>query len=488
MMALKDIVYRVSLKSVSGDMNDSVTGITFDSRAVNKGDLFVAVRGTATDGHLYIDKALEKGASAIVCEELPADLKEGVTWIEVENSAKALGLIASNYYNNPSSRLSIIGVTGTNGKTTTVSLLFRLFSKLGYKCGLLSTVVNRIGTEEVKATHTTPDALQLNELLDRMAKEGCTHVFMEASSHALVQERMAGLAFRGAVFSNISHDHLDYHGTFEEYIKAKKKLFDELPKGAFALVNADDRRANVMLQNTKASKKSFSLKSMSDYKARVLSNTLEGLELDIDNKVGWYRLIGDFNAYNLLAVYSVAVELGEDPEEVLTALSELKPAPGRFEHVPNKLGITAIVDYAHTPDALENVLATIKEVRTTNEQVITVVGCGGDRDKAKRPLMAEIACRFSDKVILTSDNPRTEDPERIIKDMQEGVSASNYRKAMSITNRREAIKAALGMAQAGDIVLVAGKGHETYQEIDGIRHDFDDKKVIADVLARLSSE
>lgn len=486
-MALKDIVYRVSLKSVSGDMNRSVTGITFDSRNVGEGDLFVAVRGTATDGHLYIDKAISQGAAAVVCEKLPEQLQEGLTWIEVEDSAKALGLIASNFYDKPSARLSIIGITGTNGKTTAVTLLHRLFTSLGYKCGMLSTVVNLVGDKEIKATHTTPDAIQLNELLKKMADEACTYVFMEASSHALVQERMAGLTFRGAVFSNISHDHLDYHGTFEEYIKAKKKLFDELPAGAFALVNADDRRANVMLQNTKASKKSFSLKSMSDYKARVLSNTLEGLELDIDNKVGWYRLIGDFNAYNLLAVYGVAVELGEDPDEVLTALSELKPAPGRFEHVPNKMNITAIVDYAHTPDALENVLSTIKEVRTGNEQVITVVGCGGDRDKAKRPLMAEIACRFSTRVIFTSDNPRTEDPEQIIKDMQEGVSPSNYRKAMAIANRREAIKAALGMAQSGDIVLVAGKGHETYQEINGVRHDFDDKKIIAEVLTKLSS-
>ena len=443
MAELKDILYKVSLLEVAGTTDINIAAIHFDSRKVVAGSLFVAVKGTQSDGHEYIDMAIEKGAVAVVFQEKPTLVKEGVTYIQVENSARALGLIASNFYGNPSGKLKVVAVTGTNGKTTTVTLLHKLFMELGYNVGMLSTVNNKINNTVLAATHTTPDAIAMNELFQQMLKQGCTHCFMEASSHAIDQERMAGVILAGAIFTNITHDHLDYHKTFDEYIKVKKRLFDDLPSSAFALVNVDDKRGLVMLQNTKGSKNTFALKTMCDFKAKVLSNTIHGLELEIASKNVWFKLIGDFNAYNILGVYAAAVLLEENSDEVLTILSDLQPAPGRFEQVVTPVKITAIVDYAHTPDALENVLSTIKTLRTGNENVITVIGCGGNRDKTKRPLMAEIACRFSDKVILTSDNPRNEIPEEIIKDMQKGVSPSNYKKACRDNRQKRGYKSSL---------------------------------------------
>lgn len=490
MAKLKDILYKVSLRSTVGDTDVEASALTFDSRQVEAGSVFVAIAGTQVDGHQYMAKAVEQGAVAIVCQHLPDSTQAGVTYVEVNDSAEALGIMASNFYGNPSSKMKVVGVTGTNGKTTVVTLLQQLFIKLGYNTGLLSTVNNKINEKVIPSTHTTPDAVQLNALMAQMVKEGCTHCFMESSSHAIDQRRIAGIQYTGAVFTNISHDHLDYHKTFENYIKAKKRLFDDLPAGAFALVNVDDKRGAVMLQNTKATKKSFSLRTGSDFKGKVLSNSLQGLEMEIGcqglpAQQVWFKLIGDFNAYNLLAAYGVGISLGEDPEELLTQLSDVQPARGRFEQVISPDGITAIVDYAHTPDALQNVLKTIQNVRTKNEQVIAVVGCGGDRDKSKRPEMASIATELSDRAILTSDNPRSEDPDQIIEDMKAGVSTTNFRKVLSVTNRREAIRAACMMAQPGDIVLVAGKGHETYQEINGVKHDFDDFKVIEEVFKEM---
>lgn len=482
MPQLKDILYKVSLLSVSGTTDIPVQSICFDSRQVKSGDVFVAVKGTLSDGHDFISKAIAQGAVAIVGEQQPENWSSDIPFIQVSNSAKALGIMAANFYGNPSAKLQLVAITGTNGKTTTATLLFQLFRSMGYATGLLSTVHNQINEEVIPATHTTPDALALNQLLAEMVKKGVTHCFMEASSHAIVQERMAGLQLAGGVFTNITHDHLDYHKTFDEYIKAKKKLFDELPASAFALSNIDDKRGMVMMQNTKARKATYGLRSVCEFKGKVLSNTFQGLELEIDNTNVWFMLIGDFNAYNLLAAYSVASLLEEPQDEILTHLSTVKSAQGRFEIVEPGAEITGIVDYAHTPDALENVLKTIANIRTGNEKVITVVGCGGNRDKAKRPLMAEIASKWSDKVILTSDNPRDEDPETIIKEMQVGVSPSNFRKVLSITDRKEAIKTAVSLAQPGDIILVAGKGHEAYQEIKGIKHDFDDRKVLSELI------
>ncbi|WP_291788335.1 UDP-N-acetylmuramoyl-L-alanyl-D-glutamate--2,6-diaminopimelate ligase [Cecembia sp.] len=485
MKALKDILYKVSLTSTIGDMEVEVKQLAFDSRMVEKGAAFVAIKGTQTDGHAYIDTALEKGASCIICEQLPAVLNKEVAYVEVADSSRALGIMASNFYENPSEKLKLVAVTGTNGKTSTVTLLYQLFREMGYNVGLLSTVENKINDRVVPATHTTPDALAIQALLQEMLDEGCTHCFMEASSHAIVQERIAGLYLTGAVFTNISHDHLDYHGTFDAYIKAKKKLFDELPKDAFALVNADDKRGMVMLQNCRAVHQSFGLKYPADYKAKILSNTIEGLELDINNRQIWFRMIGEFNAYNLMAVFGSAVLLGEDEEEVLMQLSKVPGAQGRFDRISIH-GITAIVDYAHTPDALENVLKTIKGVRTGGEQVITVVGCGGNRDRTKRPIMAKIATQFSDKVILTSDNPRDEEPTSIIREMEAGINPVDFKKTIAIEDRREAIKMAGMMANKGDIILIAGKGHETYQEIKGVKHPFDDRKVVKEMLNLLN--
>ena len=487
MPVLKEILYKVSLLATEGDTGKEISAVVFDSRKVEAGCVFVAVSGTQVDGHQFVAQAIEQGAVAVVCERLPEEKTDGITYVQVGNSAEALGIMAANFYDNPSAKLHLVAVTGTNGKTTVVTLLHQLFIRLGYQSGLLSTVNNKINDQVIPATHTTPDAVQLNALLAQMASQGCTHAFMEASSHAIAQHRVSGLQFAGAVFTNITHDHLDYHETFDNYISAKKLLFDGLSREAFALVNTDDKRGRVMLQNTKARQYTYSLKSATDFKAKVLSNTLEGLELEIGSRdttpqLVWFNLIGDFNAYNLTAVYGVAVLLEEDPAAVLTELSGVSPARGRFEQIISPEGVTAIVDYAHPPDALKNVLKTIQNVRTKNETVISVVGCGGDRDKAKRPEMAAIATQLSDRVILTSDNPRSEDPEQIIRDMQEGVSASSYKKVLAITNRREAIKTACLMAKKGDIVLVAGKGHETYQEINGVKHDFDDKKVIEELF------
>ncbi len=488
MPVLKDILYKVSLQSVSGNMDTDITALAFDSRKVVSGSAFIAVRGTQVDGHDYISGAVEKGAIAIVCEQLPTDLKEGVAYVAVKNSALALGIMASNFYDKPSQKMSLVGVTGTNGKTTCATLLYKLFRELGYNVGLLSTVENKINDEVLEATHTTPDAITINRLMTQMLAKGCTHCFMEVSSHALVQHRVTGLQFNGALFTNISHEHLDYHKTFDEYIKAKKLLFDGLSSSAFAMTNADDKRGGVMLQNTKATKCSYGLKTVADYKAKILSNTLQGLELNIDYEHVWFKLIGEFNAYNILAVYSTAFQMGEDQFEILKALSNLNPAPGRFEQVITGTGITAIVDYSHTPDALENVLGTIKEFRTGNEKVITVVGCGGNRDKEKRPVMARIACDFSDKVVLTSDNPRDEEPMAIIEDMQKGVSPSNFKKTLVMADRKEAIKVASSMAEPKDIILVAGKGHETYQEIKGEKHPFDDREILNDMLTLIHKQ
>ncbi len=483
MTLLKDILNKVSLLSTSGNPETEVSAIAFDSRKVTKGSLFVATSGTVVDGHDYINKAIENGAIAIVCEKLPLNTPDNVAFVQVKNSAVALGHLAANFYNNPSEKLKIVAVTGTNGKTTTATLLFKLFRALGYNVGLLSTVQNQINEEIIPSTHTTPDALAINQLLRLMIDKGCTHCFMEASSHAIHQERMAGIQITGAMFSNITHDHLDYHGTFDNYIAAKKKLFDDLPASAFALVNVDDKRGKIMLQNSKASKYTFALKTPADYKGKIVSNTLEGLELDINGQQAWFRLIGEFNAYNLVGIYGAACLLGEDPMEVLTQLSAIETAKGRFEQIIGNDGITAIVDYAHTPDALKNVLETISTFKETGvRKVITVVGCGGDRDKTKRPIMAEIACKLSDKVIITSDNPRSEEPEAIIEEMMKGVSAVNYKKVLKIIDRREAIKTACMLASKDDIILVAGKGHENYQEIKGVKHPFDDKEELIKVI------
>ena len=482
MTTLKDILYKIPLQTASGDMNMRIAQVCFDSRQVERDSLFVAVKGLTSDGHDYIGQAIAKGATAVVCEQLPEEQIDGVAYLQTEDSAGALGVIAANFYDNPADKLHLVGVTGTNGKTTTVTLLSQLFIKLGYTVGLLSTVENRINEKVLPARYTTPDAIELNRLLSEMVKAGCTHCFMEVSSHALIQKRVAGIRFKGGVFTNITHDHLDYHETFDAYIKAKKLLFDHLPKTAFALTNTDDKRGAVMLQNTVASRRTFGFRFMADYKSRIINNTLQGLELEVEGRNVWFRLVGQFNAYNLLAAYAVAMELEEDPENTLMVLSELKAARGRFDVVDHQSSVTAIVDYAHTPDALENVLKAIGDFRTGNEQVITVVGCGGDRDKAKRPLMAQIAAEYSDKVIFTSDNPRTEDPLQILRDMEAGVSKSNYKKTITVADRREAIKTACSIAGKEDIILIAGKGHETYQEINGVKHPFDDREVVAEML------
>ncbi len=482
MAILKDILFGVKLKSIQGDRSIEIKGITFDSREVAGGFLFIAIKGLTVDGHSFIDKAIEKGAVAILCEELPESIQVGTVYVESENSAQALGICASNFYDRPSEKLKLVGVTGTNGKTTVTTLAHDLFTQLGYSSGLLSTVENRIGEEVIASKYTTGDAIQINRLLSRMVKEGCTHCFMEVSSHSLIQHRTSGLAFAGGVFTNITHDHLDYHGTFDAYIAAKKLLFDGLSSDAFALVNQDDKRGRIMLQNTKAQKLKFGIKSMADFKAKILHNSLQGLELDIDGTNAWFKLVGGFNAYNLLTVYAIAVLLEEDKLDVLAALSSLTGARGRFEQVSNKENIIAIVDYAHTPDALENVLKTISELRTKNELLVTVIGCGGNRDKEKRPKMAKLAAEFSNKVIVTSDNPRDEDPKAIIAEMMAGIPKSLEKNTMVIEDRKEAIRTACNLVSAKDILLVAGKGHETYQEIKGERHHFDDKEILTEML------
>lgn len=470
------------MEEIVGSTNLAISSVTFDSRQVKKDSLFIAAIGVTVDGHNYIDKAIEMGAAAIVCEKLPAKINENITFIKVLNSSESLGYIACNFYDNPSEKLKLIGITGTNGKTTTVTLLFNLFRGLGYNVGLLSTVENKINNTVIPSTHTTPDALALNELLNMMVEQGCQYAFMEVSSHAIVQHRITGLHFTGGAFSNITHDHLDYHKTFDEYIKAKKLFFDNLSTDAFALTNKDDRNGMVMLQNTNAKKYTYGLKSIADFKCKVIENHLNGLLLNIDNQEVWIKLIGSFNAYNALVVYAVSQLLKQDKVQVLTTLSNLNSVEGRFQYVKSKTGIIAIVDYAHTPDALKNVLETIKDIRTGNEQVITVVGCGGDRDAAKRPIMAKIACELSNKTILTSDNPRSENPEDILNQMQQGLSPVEAKNALRISDRKEAIKTAVAFAKEGDILLIAGKGHEKYQEIKGVKHHFDDFEIIKELF------
>ncbi len=482
MKLLKDLLYGTRINEVIGSTNIAVENIAYDSRQVTGYSMFVALRGTQVDGHTYIDKAIELGAIAIVCEELPLKILPSVTYVKVTNTASSLGFISSNYYDNPSEELKLIGVTGTNGKTTSVSLLYDLFKKQGYKVGLLSTVINKIHNEEIASTHTTPNALEINKLLREMLEQGVSHCFMEVSSHAVHQKRIEGLHFTGGIFTNITHDHLDYHGSFDEYVRAKKGFFDRLPSNAFALVNKDDPHWESIVHETKAKIITYGIKTAADYKAKIIENHFSGLQLIIDNSEVWSKLIGGFNAYNLLVAYSAAILLGEDKLEVLTIISSLNPVEGRFQHLKTDSGITAIIDYAHTPDALKNVLSTIKEIRTGNELVITIVGCGGDRDKEKRPLMAAIACEMSDHVIFTSDNPRSENPEQIIKDMEKGVEPVYYKKTISVVNRKEAIKMACTMAKAGDIMLVAGKGHEKYQEIKGEILPFDDFQVVEETL------
>ena len=482
MKLLSDILYKTRLEEIIGSTNVAISSVTFDSRRVKKDSLFIATRGTASDGHHYIELAIESGAVAIVCEDLPETLKENVTYVKVLDSSASLGYIACNFYDNPSEKLKLVGITGTNGKTTTVTLLFNLFRGLGYNVGLLSTVENKINTTVIPSTHTTPDALALNELLSKMVEAGCQYAFMEVSSHAIVQHRITGLKFTGAAFSNITHDHLDYHKTFEEYIRAKKLFFDNLQDDAFALTNKDDRNGMVMLQNTKAKKYSYGLKSIADFKSRVVENHLNGLLLSIDNQEVWVKLIGSFNAYNVLVVYAISQLLKQDRVQVLTTLSNLNSVEGRFQYIKSKNGIVAIIDYAHTPDALKNVLETIKDIRTGNEQVITLVGCGGDRDAAKRPIMAEIACDYSNKIILTSDNPRSENPEDILNQMQAGINPVDAKKTLRISDRKEAIRTAVAFAKEGDIILIAGKGHEKYQEINGIKHPFDDFEIVKEIF------
>ncbi|CAN5560974.1 UDP-N-acetylmuramoyl-L-alanyl-D-glutamate--2,6-diaminopimelate ligase [soil metagenome] len=481
MKLLKELLYKSGLKEVHGTTETGITEICFDSRKAKDGAVFVATRGTQSDGHKFINDVIEKGCKAIVCEEIPAEINSDVTYVVVNDSATALSIIASNFYDNPSEKLKLVGVTGTNGKTTTTTLLYQLFRKFGNNVGLLSTVKNKINDQTISATHTTPDAVQLNALLEQMVNEGCKYCFMEVSSHAVAQKRIAGLKFAGGVFTNLTHDHLDYHKTFDEYLKAKKTFFDGLSTEAFALTNNDDKNGLVMLQNTHARKYTYSLKSMSDYKCRLIENHFEGLIMNIDGHEVICRLVGSFNAYNLTAAYSTAVLLGENKMQVLTHLSNLDPVEGRFDYLTSKKKIIGVVDYAHTPDALENVLKTIHDV-SGQGRVITVVGCGGDRDSTKRPVMAKIATEMSDKVILTSDNPRSEDPSEIIHQMEKGIALSESRKALSIVDRKEAIKTAVSIAQPGDVILIAGKGHEKYQEIKGVRTPFDDKEILGEMF------
>lgn len=485
MARLQDILYKVHLLSVEGKTDIDINDVQIDSRKVTPGSLFVAIRGVQADGHQFISKAIESGAAAIVCDTLPAERNATVAYIQVNNTNEAVAHIAHNFYGEPSAQLQLVGVTGTNGKTTIATLLYKLFTQLGYKCGLVSTVQNHIGSEVIPATHTTPDAVSLNALLKRMADEGCAYAFMEVSSHAIHQHRTTALQFAGGLFSNITHDHLDYHKTFDEYIRVKKSFFDNLSSAAFAISNADDKRGTVMLQNTPAKKFYYSLKTVADFKGKILENALTGLQMLVNDKEVHFRLIGEFNAYNLLAVYGAAICLGKQRDEVLTALSLLTGAEGRFDYTISNTGIVGIVDYAHTPDALENVLSTIKKLRKGYEQVITVVGCGGDRDKTKRPVMAQTACDMSDKAIFTSDNPRTEDPQQILRDMEAGLNSAAKRKYITISDRREAIKTAVSLAGSEDIILVAGKGHEKYQDINGVKNHFDDKEVLQEMFELL---
>ena len=481
-MKLEKLIGGITANNIIGDTSIEVTGINIDSRLIEEGHVFVAVKGTQTDGHVYIEKAIEKGASAIVCETIPANITDHITYIQVPNSEDIVGELATLYYDDPTSQLELVGVTGTNGKTTIATLLYNMFRKFGYKVGLISTVCNYIDNEPIPTSHTTPDPITLNKLLGRMANEGCKYVFMEVSSHSVSQKRIGGLKFAGGIFTNLTRDHLDYHKTVDNYLKAKKTFFDNLPKSAFALTNADDKNGLVMTQNTKAKVYSYSLRNLSDFKAKVLEDSFEGMLLEMDGKEICVQFIGRFNAYNVLAVYAAACLLGKKAEDVLLTLSTLCPVSGRFESLHSPKGYTAIIDYAHTPDALTNVLSTIQEVLKGKGNVITVVGAGGNRDKGKRPIMAQEAVKQSDKVIITSDNPRFEDPQEIINDMTSGLNKDNMSKVLCIIDRENAIKTACMLAQSGDAVLVAGKGHENYQEIQGIKHHFDDKEVIEKIF------
>ena len=474
MKLLKDILYKVSVNAVFGDTNTEVTQIAFDSRTIKNGAVFVAQKGVSVDGHLYIDKAISLGATSIICEVLPEEMQRGITFIQVEDSNTTLAIIASNFYNNPSSKLKLIGVTGTNGKTTVASLLYKLLKKSGYKTGLLSTVQILVDTTVFKATHTTPNSVTINYYLHQMVLLGVDYCFMEVSSHGIHQKRTEGLEFSGGIFTNLSHDHLDYHVSFASYRDVKKSFFDSLPKTAFALTNLDDKNGNIMLQNTKARKRTYALKTLADYKAKIIEKSFSGTLLSINGIEVWTKLIGNFNAYNLAAIIGTAYELGLEKLEVLTIVSQLESVSGRFEHLVSDTGIIAIVDYAHTPDALKNVLETINDIRSDNEKLITVIGCGGDRDKTKRPKMAHIASQLSTQAIFTSDNPRTENPDTILEEMEVGVSAENLKKTITISDRRQAIKTACKFSETGDILLIAGKGHENYQEINGERFHFDD--------------
>ncbi len=486
MSQLKDILYKVNIDAVVGNTGVVVKDIQFDSRKVSLNDVFVAIRGSVTDGHEYIKKAVDQGALAVICEELPKELVNGVTYVQVSNSNKALAYMAANYYENPSENLKLVGITGTNGKTTIATLLYQLFKNAGYKVGLLSTVHILVDDKKYPATHTTPDSLTINKYLNEMSDEGVEFCFMEVSSHGIHQERTTGLHFTGGIFTNLSHDHLDYHNTFAEYRDVKKSFFDHLPKTAFALVNIDDKNGLVMMQNTKAKKHTYALKTYADYRAQILENQFGGLLLKVNDNEVWTKLIGNFNAYNLLAIFAAAELLGLETIETLQLISELESVSGRFQYMVSPQKITAIVDYAHTPDALKNVLETINSIRTGNEQLITIVGCGGDRDKTKRPKMANIASTLSNRAIFTSDNPRSEKPEAIIEDMEAGVEPQNFNKTVSITDRKQAIKTACQFANPNDIILIAGKGHETYQEINGVRTDFDDFKIVKELLNQLN--
>jgi UDP-N-acetylmuramoyl-L-alanyl-D-glutamate--2,6-diaminopimelate ligase len=485
MKLLKDILYRVTINRVIGSTSAAINNIEFDSRKIEFNDVFVAIKGVLSDGHNYIEKATDLGALVIICEKIPDKIINGITYVEVDNSNIALSVLAANYYGNPSDDIQLIGITGTNGKTTVATLLYKLFKKAGFKVGLLSTVKILIDNKEYKATHTTPDSLTINKYLKEMVDEGIEFCFMEVSSHGIDQMRTRNLNFKGAVFTNLSHDHLDYHKDFAAYRDVKKMFFDQLPKNAFALTNSDDKNGKYMLQNTKAKKYTYALKSIADYKSQVLENQFNGLLLKINGQELWVKLIGNFNAYNLLAIYAVADLLGLENLEILQLMSELESVDGRFQYVVSKNNITAIVDYAHTPDALKNILETINAIRSKNEDLITIIGCGGDRDVAKRPKMGNIAASLSSKVIFTSDNPRSENPATIIESMEKGVSGENFNKTLSIADRKQAIKTACQLAKNGDIILIAGKGHETYQEINGKRIDFDDYKIINELLIAL---
>jgi UDP-N-acetylmuramoyl-L-alanyl-D-glutamate--2,6-diaminopimelate ligase len=485
-MTLQEILYKVRIRSVHGKLDVNVRDLQIDSRKVSRGSAFIAVKGTHTDGHQFIESVSAAFPAAIICEQLPPSLRDDITYIQVEDSAAASGLMAHNFFGQPSEKMKLVGVTGTNGKTTIATLLYKLFTSLGYTCGMLSTVQNHVGNRVLPATHTTPDPISLNQLLHEMLESGCSHVFMETSSHAIHQHRIAGLYFTGGIFSNITHDHLDYHKTFDEYIRVKKSFFDGLSSTAFAITNVDDKRGEVMLQNTAAAKYTYSLKTTADFKGKILENNLTGLVMTVNDQEVHFRLIGEFNAYNLLAVYGSAICLGEEKAEILRNLSVLSGAEGRFDYmISPKEKIVGIVDYAHTPDALENVLGTIRKLRRNDERIITVVGCGGDRDKTKRPVMGEVACELSDRVVFTSDNPRSEEAEMILKDMETGLNTAARRKFVSIVDRKEAIKTAVSLSQPSDIVLVAGKGHEKYQEIKGIKLPFDDKAVLREIFELL---